>query len=222
MLRGVAAVALLTGQFAAGPTTTAADTWSGRYSVYASDVYSAQHTNYTCVGASIQMMLNIIRGETDHSPDVQRIYWRFGSEHNRYVAPNNGVDPDGWIAALENFGAGSYAINLATDFQSGLRSLASAIRTTGRPVGLFVDHGGHAWVMTGFAATADPATAASFRVTSVQVMGPLYPDGTVSGRHYDPAPGRWLTASRLRAKFDQLQWKRAPEWSDRWVSVVPV
>ena len=74
------------------------------------------------------------------------------------------------------------------------------MRANHRPVGLFVDAGGHAWVMTGFEATADPASTASFKVTSVQAMGPLYPDGTIGGKPYDPGPGTWLSLDQLRSK----------------------
>ena len=204
-----------------GPPATAAATWDGRYSVYTPDSFSYQHTNYTCVGASVQMMLNMVNGTTRHSASAQLDYWRYGRNHGKYQPSNNGVDPIGWAAALMHFGAGDYKINLADRFKSGLRTLAAAMRATGRPVGLFVDAGGDAWVMTGFAATADPLLTTSFKVTAIQAMGPLYPDGTINGHPYDPGPGTWLTTVALRQKFTPMQWKQAPEWSGRWVAVVP-
>jgi hypothetical protein len=202
--------------------STAAATWSGRYSVYTRDSFSRQYTNYTCVGASVQMMLNMIKGQTDHSASAQRTYWRYGRNNGRYQPTNNGVDPIGWAAALKRFGGGDYAVQLANRFQPGLQRLAVRMRAAARPIGLFVHHGGHAWVMTGFEATADPATTSRFTVTAVQVMGPLYPNGTIDGRRYDPGPRTWLTARQLRAKFTRLEWRQAPEWSGRWVAVVPV
>jgi hypothetical protein len=217
----LASLALALAVFGGAAPAANAGSWTGTYSLYRPGVFSFHHTNYTCDGASVQMMLNIIRGENDHSAAVQMQYWQFGSEHNRYAAPNNGVDPDGWIAALANFGAGSYSINLASGYQLGLQDLARSMRGTGRPVGLFVEDGGHAWVMTGFRSTADPQTAAGFRVTYVQVMGPLYPKGTINGRPYDSKPGKWLTVQQLRRVFTPLKWRRAPEWNGRWVSVVP-
>jgi hypothetical protein len=202
------------------PSAAAAE-WPGRYSVYTKGSFSRQYTDYTCVGASVQMMLNMIHGRTDHSASNQRTYWRYGRAHGRYQPSNNGVDPVGWVAALERFGAGDYTISLATRYQPGLKKLATRMRATGRPIGLFVHHGGHAWVMTGFQATADPRRTSDFEVTGVQVMGPLYPNGTINGRRYDPGPRTWLSASQLRKKFTPLQWRRAPEWSGRWVAVVP-
>ncbi len=213
----VLAAALLVG---AAPTTSAAQ-WAGRYSVYTPGSFSQQYTNYTCVGASVQMMLNMIKGRTDHSASAQKTYWRYGREHGRYEPNNNGVDPVGWVAALERFGAGNYSISLANRFQPGLRKLAAKMRAAARPIGLFVHHGGHAWVMTGFQSTADPRHTANYRVTGVQVMGPLYPDGTINGKRYDPGPRTWLTTEQLKKKFTRLQWAQAPEWSGRWVAVVP-
>lgn len=206
---------------AAAPQTKAAD-WTGRYSVLTPHAFSMQHLDYTCVGASVQMMLNIIHNETDHSRSAQKVYWRYGVDHNRYPASDNGVDPVGWVDALQNFGAGNYEINVASRYQQGLRELATHIRATGKPVGLFVHRGSHAWVMTGFEATADPATTSSFRVTAVEVMGPLFPYGTIAGKSYDPGPETWMTPDKLRVKYSTFQWSRAPEWSGSWLAVVPV
>jgi hypothetical protein len=166
-------------------------------------------------------MLNMINGTQKHSASAQKTYWRYGRDQSRYKPGNNGVDPVGWVAALEHFGAGSYAVNVASRYQRGLRQLAKAMRTTDRPVGLFVDHGGHAWVMSGFAATADPASGSPFKVTAVQVSGPLYPNGTINGRPYDPAPGTWMSIDKLRKKFTPMNWRIAPEWHGRWLAVIP-
>ena len=110
------ALALFVG---AAPRPAAADTWSGSYSVYTAGSFSYQHLDYTCVGASIQMMLNMQRHQTDHSVKAQNAYWRYGNDHNRYHASNNGVDPQGWVASLVHFGAGDYSVSLATRFQAG-------------------------------------------------------------------------------------------------------
>jgi len=195
--------------------------WTGTFSVYTKGSFSYQHLDYTCVGASVQMMLNMINGTSRHSAGAQKTYWQFGRDHGEFKPTNNGVDPDGWVAALEHFGAGDYGVDLSTGFQSELRQLAAAMRSADRPIGLFVDHGGHAWVMTGFQSTADPATTSDFKVTGVQAMGPLYPDGTIHGAPYDPGPGTWLTTEQLSKKFTPMRWRHAPQWNGRWVAVVP-
>ncbi len=206
--------------FAGAAPAATATAWTGSYSVYTAHSFSAQQLDYTCVGASVQMMRNMIKGEADHSAAVQFKYWQYGHAHERY-AGGKGIDPVGWVAALERFGAGNYSIQTSTSYQAELRALAAAMRATGRPIGLFVHHGGHAWVMTGFMATADPQTSSSYQVTDVQVMGPLYPDGTIAGGPYDPGPRTWLSAATLKLKFDRLNWNRAVEWDGRWVAVIP-
>lgn len=221
-LRAVAALTLAALVLGVALPSAAAAEWDGRFSVFTAGSFSEQYTNYTCVGASVQMMLNMIKGRRDHSASAQKTYWRYGRNHGRYKPNNNGVDPVGWVASLEHFGAGDYAVSLSNRFQPALRKLARAMRRTERPIGLFVHHGGHAWVMTGFESTADPDKTSDFNVSAVQVMGPLYPDGTIGGKSYDPGPRTWLTAKQLRKKFTRLQWGQAPEWSGRWVAVVPV
>jgi len=195
--------------------------WNGEFSVYTKASFSYQHLDYTCVGASVQMMLNMIDGTAHHSAAAQRTYWQYGRDHSEHLSSNDGVDPVGWVAALEHFGAGNYSISLSTRFQGELRQLATAMRATDKPVGLFVDAGNHAWVMTGFAATADPATTSNFMVTAVQAMGPLFPDGTINGKPYDPGPGTWLNLDLLGKKFSPMRWRAAPEWNGRWVAVSP-
>ena len=80
---------------------------------------------------------------------------------------------------------------------------------------------GHAWVMTGFRATADPRDTNDFTVTSVQAMGPLWPNGTINGRTYDPGPREWVSYSELRRKFTMFEQNSAPTWDGRWLTVLP-
>lgn len=46
--------------------------------------------------------------------------------------------------------------------QNALRKAAHMMRKTGKPVGIVVWRGAHAWVMSGFTATADPALTVDF------------------------------------------------------------
>lgn len=214
----VAAFALAVLFAGAAPADAA---WSGRYSVFTRGSFSGQVTDYSCVGASIQMMLNMIRGETDKSATRQMTYYRYARDHSRYLASNKGVDPRGWVLALRHFGAGYYRVGKAPTMQASLRQAARRMRVTGKPVGMLVGAGGHAWVMTGFAATADPRRTTDYKVTRVQAMGPLWPDGTFGGRLYDPGPATWLGLRALRKKFVAYRWKIAPEWDGRWITVNP-
>ena len=202
----------------AGPAQAA---WDGSYSVFSKGSFSAQVTNYSCVGASIQMMLNMIRGERDKSSTRQLRYWRYARNHSRYLASNKGADPRGWVLALRHFGAGYYRVGKGATMQRALRKAAKRMRATAKPVGMLVASGGHAWVMTGFQATADPRRTDNFKVTKVQAMGPLYPYGTLDGRRYDPGPRTWIGLRALRQKFTAYRWKIAPEWHGLWITINP-
>jgi hypothetical protein len=85
---------------------------------------------------------------------------------------------------------------------------------TGRPVGLLMWRGRHAWVMSGFKATADPLKTDKFRVTAAIVEDPLYPHGS-SVWGPSPKPGEALTPAELGKQF-------VPRRSNsRWALVDP-
>jgi hypothetical protein len=219
MRLALALVAVLAFSLAAPDNTAAA--WGGRYSVYTAGSFSAQVNDYTCVGASVQMMLNIIHGEKDRSARRQKKYWRYAQEHSRFRVTDNGADAKGWALALRNWGGGYYTVGKADSMQASLRRAARRMRLTGKPVGLLVQRGGHAWVMTGFASTADPARTRDYRVTAVQAMGPLYPDGTINGKRYDPGPKTWIRTRDLKAKFTAYKRPYSGPWNGRWITVIP-
>ena len=86
------------------------------------------------------------------------------------------------------------------ELQDALRLAARAIATTGKPVGLLVWSGRHAWVMSGFHATADPRLTDAYQVTRAVVMDPLYPHGSSRwGR--SPKPREALTPAVLGKQF---------------------
>lgn len=218
------AVTLIIAALVAGlvlPRPVAAVEWSGRYNVYTPGSFSSQINNYSCVGASVQMMLNLIYERSDQSADRQRTYWRYAQRHSRYPVTDNGADPAGWVRALENWGAGDYRVGRGTTMQQALWGAAIRMRRTGKPVGLLVAAGRHAWVMTGFQATADPARTWDFKVTAVQAMGSLWPYGTINGRAYDPGPKTWISVSDLKVKFTPYRMPYSDAWNGRWITVIP-
>ena len=111
-----------------------------------------------------------------------------------------GASVVGWSAGLNELGAGPYELIGTTTIDEALRLAAIAIRDTGKPVGLLMWQGRHAWVMSGFRATADPSTNADFRVTGVSVFDPLYPRGS---RRWgaSPKPGQLLSVAELGRQF---------------------
>jgi hypothetical protein len=198
--------------------------WTGTNDLYRSGVFSTQATSTWCVAASTQMMLNIIEGQKDHSRDNQLRYIRYARLHDLYPpsVPAKGTDPLGWTVALNHFGEStSYHSVTSNWFKWAVRSSAKRLRQTGKPVGLVVAHSNHAWVMTGFSATADPATTTSFDVTSVYVMGPLYPDQQKYG--YDMPPDKQLTVGKLRSfltPYRDIRGTKNP-WEGSFVTVQP-
>ena len=136
----------------------------------------------------------------------------------------------GWAAGLTIEGAGAYMLVGTTTLDEALLAAAKAIAETGRPVGLLVWRGRHAWVMSGFRATADPLTDPNdFTVTSANVYDPLYPHGS-SVWGPSPRPGEALSPSEarppVRAASDEHSWLTATGWrasqlGGKYVLVLP-
>lgn len=150
-----------------------------------------------CVGASLQMAGSIITGERHGSRRSQGRLWR-GARARSPNSPYNGANPIGWTAMLNELGLGPYRLVSLPDFDAAVRTAARALAETGKPVGLVVWAGHHAWVMTGFEASGDPRVDDA-RVTGVRVMDPLYPHKSKWGRA--PAPNRLIGLGSLARQF---------------------
>jgi len=142
---------------------------------------------------------------------------------DRYPIPlADGVDPAGWSAGLRRWVDPRYRVVADGSFRSALRSAVTRLRRTNLPVAIAVAHGTHAWVLTGFSATADPARTTRFRVTSVRVTGPLW---GLQNRSfgYDMRPNTRLTTGQLKRFFTPWHYPRIRMvWEGRWVSIQPV
>jgi hypothetical protein len=104
------------------------------------------------------------------------------------------------MGGLNELGAGPYRLVGTETLEEALRLAAASIRSTNKPVGLLVWRGRHAWVMSGFHATADPRATSDYTVTAAIVMDPLYPYGSkVWGR--SPKPREALSPSALGRQF---------------------
>lgn len=198
--------------------------WTGTYNIYRSGSFSTQKTYTWCVGASVQMMSNIIRGEQAHGADGQSRYMKYARAHDRLpneVSP--GSDPKGWAAALRyHTGVTNYEWREHRSYSYTLRHAAARLRKTGRPIGLLMARGGHAWVMTGFDATADPAVTGDFEVTHVYVSGPLYPMQQRNG--YDRPPNTRLSVGTLSSylvRFRGIPRENSMIWDGSFVTITP-
>jgi hypothetical protein len=164
--------------------------------------YVAQTNNVQCVGASTQMMLNMMRPGADRTASTQL---RLQKVARAWSGPRpdgrirRGAGVQGWAVGLTLAGAGPYRVVGLPTIDDALLVAARAMKVTGRPVGLLMWHGRHAWVMSGFEASADPF-ARGARVTAAIVEDPLYPHGSkVWGP--SPPPGAKLSVRTLARQF---------------------
>jgi hypothetical protein len=211
---------------AAAPESAAAaglSPWNGGINLYRSGVFTTQKTWQWCTAADVQIIRNIVDRDNDHSRANQQRYFSAMRAHNRYAIPAaDGVDPAGWTYGLRHYVDTRYRLVSSGSFNSALRSAVSSLRRTNLPVGITVGHGGHAWVLTGFTATADPAKTTRFTVTSVRVTGPLW--GLQSRSYgYDMKPNTKLTPKQLAGFFTPWHYARIRmAWEGRWVSIQPI
>ncbi len=197
--------------------------WQGGINLYRSGAFSTQKTFQWCTAADVQIMRNIVDHQSDHSRANQQRYYSAMRVHNRYDVPaSDGVDPAGWTWGLRQFVDSRYRLVSSGSFNAALRSAVTSLRKTNLPVGITVARGGHAWVLTGFTATADPAKTTRFTVTSVRVTGPLW--GLQSRSYgYDMRPDTKLTPKQLAGFFTPWHYARIRmAWEGRWVSIQPI
>lgn len=196
--------------------------WDGDMNLYRKGVFTTQKSWLWCTAAGVQIVRNIVDRQQDHTTSGQRRYFNWMRERNRYTLPlSAGVDPQGWTAGLRHFVDDRYRLVASSTFDNALRSAVRRLRLTNLPVALTVSHGNHGWILTGFTATADPATTASFTVTSVRVVGPLY--GLQSRNGYDMPPNTKLTPTQLKRFL--TPWRYAPKrmvWDGKYVTIQPV
>ena len=165
--------------------------------------FVAQTNFVQCVGASMQMMLNIIGDQNDRTARTQLGLQKLARElsgPSRTGRQRQGASVRGWAGGLNQLNAGPYRLLGTASLDEALHAAAKAIRETGKPVGLLVWRGRHAWVMSGFHATADPLTTDAYEVTAAIVLDPLYPHGS-SVWGPSPAPREALTVKEVGRQF---------------------
>jgi hypothetical protein len=150
-----------------------------------------QYTSSWGGGAAMQMMINIIEsGRADRSRRTQKALYDLAREVSPWEERRPGASTYGWAGGLSQLGHGPYVELSSPGKQAALRIAARQMRYTRKPVGLLVWSGRHAWVMSGFRATADPAYTDDFEVTHVYIEDPW------AGRT-SPAWGRGLAPHSL-------------------------
>lgn len=169
--------------------------------LYREGDFVPQYTFDWCVAASIQMAHNLIDdtgGGTWADRAQQNELWEMARA--RSSDSFNGANPFGWAQVLTESGMGPYRVVSIPDYPEAVRTAARAITDTGRPVGLVMWSGRHAWVMSGFESLGDPRQFSDFAVTGIRVLDPLYPYG--SGQWGpSPVPNSLLTPEELATQF---------------------
>jgi hypothetical protein len=192
--------------------------------LYGPGDFATQVTKIYCVPGAMQTMMNVMdRGATKASKRVQDRLYRLARRLSTDRLRGQGAEPEGWARGLEHLGYGRFKVVAAGGRGGAIKLAAQAIRRTNRPVGLLVWRGAHAWVMTGFKATADPALTDDYRVTHVRIVDVWYPRvSSIWGASVKPntlVPVRKLPE-------DYLPWRRPlmkyPEKDRKFVLVVPV
>ena len=210
--------------FAIAPTVLAAPSSSYQLDLGRRTDYVGQTNLVQCVGASMQMMLNMMSTRDDRTAATQLRLQRLAREWSgpsRNGRIRHGASVRGWARGLTLEGGGPYQVVGKDTVQEALLTAARAMRTTGRPVGLLVWRGRHAWVMSGFRATRDPLLPGA-RVTAAIVEDPLHPygDSTTWGR--SPRPGEALSIGELSTQFvRRRQSTLTPALSGKFVIVLP-
>jgi len=169
--------------------------------LYQEGDFVPQYTFDWCVAASIQMAHNLIDdtgGGTWADSTQQGELWEMARA--RSSNSFNGANPLGWAQVLTEVGMGPYKVVSIADYGSALQTAARAIAGTGRPVGLVMWSGRHAWVMSGFESVGDPAQFPEFTVTGVRVQDPLYPHGSEKWGP-SPEPNSLLAPEQLATQF---------------------
>ena len=160
-----------------------------------------QTTFVQCVGASLQMMINMIEPGRDRSARTQLRLQKLArklSPPRRDGSIRQGASVRGWVKVLQREVEQPYRLVGADTLNQAVKLAARAIERTGAPVGLLVWRGRHAWVMSGFEATKDLGDGG--KVTSVTIYDPLYPYGDdVWGP--SPRPGVPISVRELGRQF---------------------
>jgi hypothetical protein len=219
-LRLVALMTALVLVFGVAGAAQAGTGWSGRYNLYRSGVFVTQYTWTWCVGASAQAMLNIIRGTSNDSYRRQKRLVQYAMNNDEHLDSNTGgSDAVGFAATLRYHGGGDYRVAVASSFKAAVRRAVKRMRLTGKPVGLLVMGGRHAWVLNGFEATRDPAKTNDYTITHLYVMGPLYPKQTKGW--FDKPPNTRISWRDFRTPFRKFDDPDSPRFVGSWVTVSP-
>ena len=141
--------------------------------LYRKGDYVGEALDTWCLAAAMQTSMNIMDVGADRTQATQQRLFRLARSLD--PAPDGAAEPEGWAEGLTQLGYGRYRVSVQPTIRAAVQLAAKQLRATNRPVGLMVWRGAHSWVMSGFTATADPATTSHFTVTAVRIEDVWYP-----------------------------------------------
>jgi hypothetical protein len=186
-----------------------------RVLIHRSSAMVKQYTNYWCVPATTQSMLNLILGTSDRTRATQERYYAGTRQNNRYTYATKGNDPDGWAWSLRYYSGGvtEYQARAFTNKTASLNAIVESIDRTGTPVGVPVHEGTHAWIVLGYKAKLDPDDPRKRTILGFYVSGPL-------GSPSDPWTYAYMSNATFRSHFTAYhEWQRSVVWEGTWVII---
>ena len=193
--------------------------------LYRKGAFIGEQTPIWCLPAAMQPSANIMDLGKGRKADLTRARQQelFTLARTLAPAPDKAAEPEGWAMGLTKLGYGKYEVQVRGSIKAAILTAARAVRLTGRPAGLLVWKGAHSWVMSGFKATADPATTKDFTVTAVYIEDVWYPRHSDIWGDSNP-PDTLVPVKDL--PIDYKPWKRPqaryPEKDGKFVIVIPV
>ena len=199
----------------ADPSSPPPPAWSGKLDLFRPLAHVIQATSTWCVAAAALMMTNLVLGRADRSAAIQAAFISWAQKYDG-LSGTVGSNAFGWTAILDRWSGADYEVIYLKTFEAALGVAAERIARTGKPIGIIVDGGKHAWVLHGIVAAGDPAKGPT-TVSAVFVSGPLN-----SGRRrmHDPPPDSRLSVTAFRRSWRALG--AGYSKAGQWVLVAPV
>lgn len=186
-------------------------------------VFVSEVTDVMCASSAVQMVVEILDGTTDVTAKSQyRIRASIKAATVFADSRFDGAGPAGMATVIGSLTGVPYEVRSATTRAAALLDAAATLSRTGDPVILMVWRGAHAWVMSGYRASADPASFSDATVSGTYILDPWYPRvSTIWGA--SDGPGVFQDSSEMVRNY--LPWKRPdgpyPGRDGRFLYLVP-
>jgi len=187
-------------------------------------VFVSEVTDVMCASSAVQMVAEILNGTTDTTAKFQyRIRALIKKATVFTDSRYDGAGPAGMATVISALTGVPYELRSAKARAQALADAAATMSRTGDPVVLMVWRGAHAWVMSGFQASADPGSFSDATVSGTYILDPWYPRiSTIWGA--SDGPGVFQNGSEMVRNY--LPWKRPdgayPGRDGRFLYLAPV